>query len=545
MEQTNQMFWADKLANEIATRKKFHYVDRRIPKFRKFVVKTSASISGVLHIGRLSDTIRGESVAKALMENHNAELIWVAEDMDPLRKVPKGVPASYEKYIGMPVTDIPDFHGCHKTYAEHNKDAYFQVLDRFVGMKMKKYSMREQYKKGEFKPFIRKLLANIDQVIEIQNKYRNTPLAKGWSPWTPICEQCGKIITPRVIGFDGKKVHYRCEDYKFETMTANGCGYEGYNDPMKGNGKMMWKSEWASQWAYWKVVSEGAGKEYQVPMSAWWVNGEICERVLDFPMPVPIFYEHILIDGEKMSASKGNVIYPRDWLEAAEAELMKFFFNKKLMKTRSFSWRELPNMYDDYDNHMMVYFGKKEIKNERDAKHMKRLFEFSQVGKPVLKKNIPYSFAALISQICKPEQGVERAVKLLKFTGHFKTVSKKDKEFLQERLILAKNWTEKHAPVDMRIQLNEKVPEEIKEKTSTNERYAVAALTDELKKKQTEEQLQSRIYEIARLNSIEPKDFFRLLYQIIMGKDSGPRLGPFMVVIGKEHVTKLLNEVRI
>jgi len=537
------LFWADSLAKQIAERKSFHYTDSEIKPMKKFVVKTSASISGVLHIGRLSDTIRGESVARALAENHNTKLIWVAEDMDPLRKVPKGVPAEYEQYIGMPVTDIPDHFGCHKTYAEHNKDAYFQVLDDFVSTKMKKFSMREEYKKGKFRPYIRKLLKNMKKVIEIQNRYRKNPLPSSWSPWTPICENCGKIITPKVLGFDGKVVHYKCENYKFETMTAKGCGHEADNDPMKGNGKLMWKSEWASQWAHWKVVSEGAGKEYQVPMSAWWVNGEICERILKFPMPVPIFYEHILIDGEKMSASKGNVIYPRDWLEVAEPEILKFFYNKRLMKTRSFSWKDLPIMYDDYDRHMMIYFDKVNIKNERERNHMKRLFEMSQLKKPIFKSNTPYSFAAVISQICKPDQGVERAIKLLKFTGHAKALTSKEKSYLQERLLHAKNWTEKYAPVELRIHINEKMPDEIKEKIADNERNALKMLIEEIRKEQKDEELQFQIYEIAKQNSVEPKRFFQILYQILLSKDFGPRLGPFMIVIGKDNVIKLLNEV--
>ena len=139
------LFWADQLAHEIASRQKFKYADKSMPKLDKFVVKTSASISGVLHIGRLSDTIRSETVAKALLDaGHKAELIWVAEDMDPLRKIPEGVPKTFEKYIGFAVTDIPDPFGCHKTYAEHNKEEYFKVIDQFVSLKMTKYSMREE-----------------------------------------------------------------------------------------------------------------------------------------------------------------------------------------------------------------------------------------------------------------------------------------------------------------------------------------------------------------------------------------------------------------
>src|SRR3989344_5683571 len=106
---TDELFWADQLAKQIISRKKFHYLGKKIPEFGEYVVKTSASLSGVLHIGRLSDTIRGETVFKALKDAKvKAKLIWVAEDMDPLRKVPKNVPADFEKYLGMPVTDVPD-----------------------------------------------------------------------------------------------------------------------------------------------------------------------------------------------------------------------------------------------------------------------------------------------------------------------------------------------------------------------------------------------------------------------------------------------------
>ena len=117
----NHIFWADQKAEEIISRRKFKYVDKEIPNFEEYTIKTSASISGVLHIGRLSDSIRGDSVCKALLERgFKARLIWVAEDMDPLRKIPEGVPKDYEEYIGMPVSDIPDPWGCHKSYSEHH-----------------------------------------------------------------------------------------------------------------------------------------------------------------------------------------------------------------------------------------------------------------------------------------------------------------------------------------------------------------------------------------------------------------------------------------
>ncbi|MEK6852240.1 MAG: lysine--tRNA ligase, partial [Nanoarchaeota archaeon] len=345
------LFWADQIASEVVNRARFRYIDRKVPAFSRYVVKTSASISGVLHIGRLSDTIRGESVTRALLDKgKKAELIWVAEDMDPLRKVPGGIPKSYVKYLGMPVTDIPDFEGCHKSYAEHNVSEYFKVLDKFVTVKMDKFSTREEYRKGNFNPYIKKLLNSLGELKQILNKYRTNLLPKDWSPWQPICESCGKIMTPRVLNFDSEYVEYVCKDYQFEKTTARGCGHKGENNPLKGEGKLVWKSEWAAEWARWQVSSEGAGKEYQVPSSAWWVNAEICERILDFPMPFPIFYEHIMIEGKKMSASLGNVIYPVQWLEVAPPELLRVFYNKRLAQTRSVSWKELPALYAEYEN---------------------------------------------------------------------------------------------------------------------------------------------------------------------------------------------------
>ncbi|TAL54657.1 MAG: hypothetical protein EPN86_03665, partial [Nanoarchaeota archaeon] len=125
-EETKELFWADQIAKEILTRKTFHYLDKEIPKLDEYTVKTSASLSGVLHIGRLSDTIRGASVARALQDaGAKVRFIWVAEDMDPLRKIPHGVPDSYSDYIGMPVTDIPDPEGCHSSYAAHHVAEYF------------------------------------------------------------------------------------------------------------------------------------------------------------------------------------------------------------------------------------------------------------------------------------------------------------------------------------------------------------------------------------------------------------------------------------
>lgn len=533
--QEEELFWADQIANTAITRKKYHYLDKEMPKFEEYVVKTSASLSGVLHIGRLSDTIRGASVLRALQDaGAKARLIWVAEDMDPLRKVPKGVPADYEKYIGMPVTDIPDPDGCHESYAEHHKEEYLKVIDQFVPVKMEKHSMREEYKKGHFNSFVKNLLKNIKEIIEIQNKYRTIKLKSDWSPWKPICENCGKIVTTRARILEDGKVKYSCKDYFFEQTTANGCGHRGENDPLKGKGKLMWKSEWAAQWARWQVIAEGAGKEYQVPNSAFWINGEIAEKILDFPMPVPIFYEHIMVDNVKMSASLGNVIYPKDWLGVAHPELLRFFYNKRLMKTRSFSWRDLPNIYDEYDNYGRVYFKKTRIENKKEERHMKRLYEVSQ-GKDIMKPiDMTFSHAAIVAQIFQEEEDV---VESLKKTGHYK---KEHHKQIFERVEKAKAWLEKYAPEDAKLTIQTEVPEGVE--LNSKQKRALHDVAESLRNNEyNEKSLHEEFYNICKKEEITPKDFFRAGYLVLLNRERGPKLAHFILTLGKEKVAELLD----
>lgn len=530
---SQELFWADQLAKQIINREKFHYLNKKISKFDEYVVKTSASLSGVLHIGRLSDTIRGESVYRALKDaKAKTKLIWVAEDMDPLRKVPKNVPEEFEKYIGMPVTDVPDPDGNFKSYAERFKAEYFEVIDEFVTTKMEKFSMRQEYKKGNFNKYIKQLLENAEEVRKIQNRYRTNKLAKGFSPWKPICDNCGKIVTTSVKEYSNGMVKYQCSDYEFEASAAKGCGHKGENDPLKGNGKLLWKSEWAAQWAYWKIVAEGAGKEYQVPNSAWWINAEIAENILNFPMPQPIFYEHLMIDGEKMSASLGNVVYPKDWLEVAPVELLRFFYNKRLMKTRSFSWKDLPKLYDDYDSHAALYFGKTFLDNKKEEQHMKRLFEISN-GKEMVP--ITFSHASIIAQILHSE---EYAIERLEKTGHY---NKKDHGNIFKRINYAKNWLGKYAPEDAKFEVQEEVPKGLK--LDAREKEALHMLAKSLDKKEWNEQtLFEEFYNICSKTGAKNTDFFRASYNVLLNKDRGPKLAHLILTLGKEKASELFGK---
>jgi lysyl-tRNA synthetase class 1 len=41
---------------------------------------------------------------------------------------------------------------------------------------------------------------------------------------------------------------------------------------------------------------------------------------------------------------------------------------------------------------------------------------------------------------------------------------------------------------------------------------------------------------------VQPKDFFKILYQIILGTSRGPKIGPFISDIGRKKVAKTISE---
>ncbi len=535
------LFWADQLAARIISRDKYRYLDKPYQKPKEFVVRTAASLSGVLHIGRLSDTIRNASIHRAVLDaGEKSRLVWVGDDLDPLRKIPKGVPAEFEKYLGAPVSMIPDYEGCHESYAAHHLEEYLGVIRQFILEDMEIYSMKEEYTKGNFRPYIKKLIENAKAIREIQNRQRTNPLKEDWMPWNPLCENCSKIITTRITGIDEKtgKVQYACKDYLFETAIAKGCGHKGENDPLKDTGKLAYKSEWAAQWARWNISCEGAGKEYQVPNSAFWINAEICERVLDFPSPETFFYEHLTIEGVKMSASLGNVVYPKQWLEVAPAQLLRFFYNKRLMTSRSFSWKDLPLLYDEYDKAAAVYSDKAVVENEKERKHLKRLYGISnKQGRIDAPPDVSFSHAAMVAQVFNRDEDI---VASLEKTGQYR---KEQHQQVMARVRLARAWIKTYAPEEAKYVLQTTVTAETKSKLSPQQLKALKALTERLKsRKWNEKELYNECYTIAKETGLLPPEFFRAAYLALLNKERGPKLAPFLLALGEKAV-KLLQQL--
>src|SRR4029079_19627611 len=87
-------------------------------------VETGYATSVVPHIGTYGEVVRTTMVRQAFkrLSDIPTRLFCFSDDMDGLRKVPTNVPNQelLQKYLGFPLTKVPDPFGTHESFGHHN-----------------------------------------------------------------------------------------------------------------------------------------------------------------------------------------------------------------------------------------------------------------------------------------------------------------------------------------------------------------------------------------------------------------------------------------
>ncbi|MFH1054540.1 MAG: lysine--tRNA ligase [Candidatus Altiarchaeota archaeon] len=498
------------------------YVDRLRLRGGEHVIETGTSISGIPHLGNASDVIRGDCIRKALVEvGLKAELIWVSDDSDPFRKVPAGM-ESLEKYLGFPVKDIPDPHGCHRNFVDYFAGPFVEDLTKF-GVKPTVYSGTDLYRSGALLPEIKVAFEKRTEIRDILNQFREEPLKGDYIPWTPICGKCGKISTTKPTAVDGLKVTYECSSSEVSGGEVEGCGFVGVSDASNGMGKLPWRVEWAARWHHFKVTCEPFGKEHAAAGGSYDTSKLISERVFGWEPPMPVIYEFLTLNGAKISSSKGNVITLKDWLQIAEPEVLKYFMYKKLNKARDINLSMLPNLVDEYDEAERLYY-KKQVGDLGLA----RMYELSQVGAPKY-LNVPLTLCAVLNQTAQSSE-LDGKAKVMGYEGF-------DLERLKKRVTLAGEWVQKHGPEYLRFKLlGEEESKAQYNKLDGKQKEGLHLLVAEVAKNPRPEELHKRTYETARSIGLEPNSLFNAIYLVLIGKEKGPKAASFMLSLGTEYL---------
>lgn len=515
------LFWADKAALDVIS----------AHKKKKYVCASGISPSGTIHFGNFREVITVDLVARALKDKgKKTRFIYSWDDYDRFRKAPANVPKEFGKYIGMPYCFIPDPFKCHKTYAEHFEKEFENSLAK-VGIFPEFIRQNEMYRKCKYAEEIKTALKNAKQISAILNKYRKDPLPENWLPVNVFCEKCSYDFTT-IVAYDNEYgITYRCK-----------CGHSDTIDfRKKGIVKLPWRVDWPMRWHYEDVSFEPGGKEHSTPGGSRTTGEEIVKAVWKTKAPVYKKYEYIILKeaGGKMSGSLGNVITVDEVLSVYEPEIVRYLFAGTRPAAEFFVSfdTDVLKVYEDFDRCERIYFGKYKVENEKERGQQKRIYELSSIKIPrKMPFQPPFRHLTVLLQIYN--SNFDEIKK--EFKKEIK--SKEDLAKLKERFERAKVWIEKYAPDDFKFSVQKTVPKGIK--LNEKQKKALKILSKKLKEKDWDEQtLFEEFYSIIKEAELKPEEFFKAAYLVLLNKEKGPKLAPFILILGKDKVAKMLEKV--
>ena len=517
--------WYDMMAQKVVEREK--ELSRSLTLVR---TEMGLGASGFPHIGSLGDAARSNAVSLALKEmGFNSELVAFCDDKDGLRKVPAGLPKELEKYLGFPVSTISDPFNCHESYGKHMSSLLLEALDT-CGIQYSYKSAKEVYDKGLLREEIRTILINARQVGEIVKQEVGQERYTEVLPFFPICENCGRIYTTKAVAFDPKtdKVQYVCEGLEIRGRRIEGCGHKD-EASINGGGKLSWKGEFAARWKAFDIRFEAYGKDIADSVR---INDRICREVLEFEPPSHARYEMFLDKGgRKISKSAGNVFTPQVWFRYGSSRSLLLLMLKRFVGTRTLDVSDIPSYMNELDQLEDVYFGKKPAKDERELIKLRGLYEHCWVMKPPKKSSahVPYNLLTFLTKMAPKKNAEEFIEEKLRSYGYLQKDQHAD-EALRKRLEYAFNWNQdfgeiKETPVSLKAE----------------EKNAISTLLKVLESEDDPDKIQNAIFNSAKNNGLKPSAFFRLLYTILIGAPQGPRLGPYVLAMGRQNVIAALQ----
>ncbi len=519
--------WMDSVAQRIIER------ERKLGRLGdKIRVESGLGASGIPHLGNYADVARAHGVRMAIESlGVHSELILFTDDKDGLRKVPAGLPASLSKYIGFPVSNIPDPFNCHTSYGQHMSSLLRDALDK-TGISYTHVSAVESYGKGLFNRQIDTILSNAEKVGRIikdtmgQDKYTEV------LPYFTICKSCGRIYTTKALAYnkDRHTVSYSCDGMELRGSRLEGCGNKGEVDVFKGEGKLSWKVEFAARWSALKIAYEPYGKDLIESVRA---NDRIMQEILGEPAPYHTRYEHFLDKtGRKVSKSVGNVFAPQLWLKYGPAQSLLLLMFKRSTGARPVWLKDIPTYVEELDTLEDVYFGRKKMSDAKEEAKLRGLYEYVWNMKPPEKPgpHIPHNLLVYLAKVAP--KGNEEAFVIDKLSSYGFKPDGSDARF-KERLEQARNWAsdmESTAVPATQVTMEGPLRDALLDLA-----MIISASPED------ENYLQNVIFTVARKHGVETRILFRTLYRVLIGSESGPRLGPYIIAMGRANVATSLT----
>ncbi|WP_375398388.1 lysine--tRNA ligase [uncultured Sphingomonas sp.] len=482
------------------------------------IFETGYGPSGLPHIGTFNEVLRTTMVRRAFetLSDTPTRLIAFSDDMDGLRKVPDNVPnkAMLAEHLGKPLTRIPDPFGTHDSFAAHNNALLRQFLDQF-GFDYDFASATDYYAQGRFDDTLKSVLRHYRAILDVMLPTLGPERRATYSPVLPVSPTSGIVLQVPVDVVDADAGLIAFED----------AGERIEQSVLGGRAKLQWKVDWAMRWVALGVDYEMAGKDLIDSVTQ---SSRIC-RVLGGRPPDGFNYEMFLDEkGEKISKSKGNGLSLEQWLTYGPEESLAFFAYREPRKAKQLHIGVIPRAIDDYWQFRGNYAD--QPVDQRLGNPVHHIHD----GPPPA-ETLPVTFGLLLNLVGVMGGDATRE-QVWGYLGNYVPDASPGRYPALDRLIdhaLAYN-RDYVAPT-----LRRRAPQGIEVEALRRLDAALAALPI----KASAEDIQTLVYEIGKTAGFDNlRDWFRALYETLLGSSQGPRMGSFVALYGIDNTRRLIAE---
>jgi lysyl-tRNA synthetase, class I len=512
------------------------YPDGAKPDGSPILFETGYGPSGLPHIGTFQEVLRTTLVRRAFEaligarpEDGKTRLVAFSDDMDGLRKVPDNVPNAelLEANLHKPLSRIPNPFGTeHESFAAHNNAKLREFLDRF-GFDYEFIASHTQYNSGAFDDALRKVLANNQAILDIMLPTLRAERAATYSPIMPISPVTGRVLQVPVEVVDAQAGTIRFTDEDGTVVAQSALG---------GQAKLQWKVDFAMRWVAMGVDYEMYGKD----LTDTGIQSGKIAQVLGGRKPEGLIYELFLDEkGEKISKSKGNGLTIDEWLTYGSEESLGFYIFPNPKSAKQLHVGVIPRAVDDYwqfRERLPEQTLDKQLGNP--AWHLLRANGgYAAEEAPGAGDSLPVTYGLLLNLVGVMGAGTTRD-QVWAYLGNYIADPDPAKHPELDALVgtaLAYN-RDFIAPT-----LKRRAP-------APNEAAALRMLDEQLAQVPADtsaEDLQTLVYEIGKREEFafeSLRDWFKALYETLLGSEQGPRMGSFIALYGVANTRDLIAE---
>ena len=482
------------------------------------IFETGYGPSGLPHIGTFNEVLRTTMVRRAFeaMSDLPTKLIAFSDDMDGLRKVPDNVPNKemLESHLGKPLTRIPDPFGKFESFAHHNNAMLREFLDRF-GFDYEFISSTTMYEGGKFDDALRGVLRANQAILDIMLPTLRKERAATYSPILPVSPKSGVVLQVPVEVVDAEAGLVRFED-EGETITQCVFG---------GQAKLQWKVDWGMRWVALGVDYEMSGKDLTDSVT----QSSKIARALGGRPPEVLIYEMFLDEkGEKISKSKGNGLSLEDWLSYGTEESLAFYAYREPKSAKQLHLGVIPRAVDEYFQFRGSYAAQ-----ELDKKLGNPVHHIHNGNVPADVPPVTFGLLLNLAGVMGPHATAPQVWGYL--ANYVPDASAATHPELAMLINLALAYNRDHvAPT-----LQRRKPEGVEVAALQRLDAELAPMAADT----TAEDIQNIVYEIGKTGGFENlRDWFKALYETLLGSSAGPRMGSFIALYGVANTRKLIAE---